>query len=140
MKEDKDDDNFFEESKIEDYFEFCDSKQLSGNDQKQSTQNDTDILQKKRERESDESKEKDIEVKKDTSSDKKENNNVFIYSDDECENDLKDNLSSSSYNEKGYFDYDDFNNNQRLEDSDERYNEMMGELECNDEVFQQNNL
>ena len=139
MKEDKDD-NFFEESKIEDYFEFCDSKQLSGNDQKQSTQNDTDILQKKRERESDESKEKDIEVKKDTSSDKKENNNVFIYSDDECENDLKDNLSSSSYNEKGYFDYDDFNNNQRLEDSDERYNEMMGELECNDEVFQQNNL
>ena len=139
MKEDKDD-NFFEESKIEDYFEFCDSKQLSGNDQKQSTQNDTDILQKKRERESDESKEKDIEVKKDTSSDKKENNNVFIYSDDECENDLKDNLSSSSYNEKGYFDYDDFNNNQRLEDSDERYNEMMGDLECNDEVFQQNNL
>ena len=139
MKEDKDD-NFFEESKIEDYFEFCDSKQLSGNDQKQSTQNDTDILQKKRERESDESKEKDIEVKKDTSSDKKENNNVFIYSDDECENDLKDNLSSSSYNERGYFDYDDFNNNQRLEDSDERYNEMMGDLECNDEVFQQNNL
>ncbi len=139
MKEDKDD-NFFEESKIEDYFEFCDSKQLSGNDQKQSTQNDTDILQKKRERESNESEEKDIEVKKDTSSDKKENNNVFIYSDDECENDLKDNLSSSSYNERGYFDYDDFNNNQRLEDSDERYNEMMGDLECNDEVFQQNNL
>ena len=113
---------------------------MSGNDQKQSTQNDTDILKKKRERESNESEEKDIEVKKDTSSDKKENNNVFIYSDDECENDLKDNLSSSSYNEKGYFDYDDFNNNQRLEDSDERYNEMMGDLECNDEVFQQNNL
>ena len=139
---DNKEDELFQQTKIEDYDEFCDSKHLSGNAQKQSTQNDTDTLQKKRERESDELEEdkKDVNNKNNNIFDKKDNDNLFIYSDDDCENDLKDNSSSSSYNEKEYFDFYDFKNIQGIEDTDEKYNAMMGELECNDEFYQMNNI
>ena len=58
-----------QKEELEDYNQFCDTKQIVANSQKQSTKNDT--LLKKRERE-DEEKQNEKDVKN------PENNNVFM--------------------------------------------------------------
>ena len=133
IKIDKEIDDFHE-TKIEDYENFCDIKHSSENSQKLSTEG-TYSLGRKRDRENDEEEEKNP---KNLNPEIIENNSVFLYSDDENDNALKDNSSSNSGNE--YYDFNDFSKEQGIEDNDEKFDEIYGSLECNDEVYQQNNI
>ena len=122
--------------KLEDYDIFCDSKQINSKSQKQSTENDTETLKKKREREKDE---ENKENKNEKQSKETENENILLYSDDENEKEIKDD-SSSSNEDKDYYDenFDLFKED--LKNNEDKYEEFFGDLLCNQTIFQNNGI
>ena len=118
--------------KLEDYDQFCDSKPISVDSQKRSTNNDT--LSRKRER--DKNDQEDEEDNKDC-----ENNKFLLYNPDDSDDDkdsLKDSNSSFDY-EQQQFSYDNKSDNDPRDSDDRFHDEFYGELSCNDPIFQNNN-
>ncbi len=134
--------------KLEKYDNFYDSKDEQEIFPKNSTENETEKLNRKRKKGKDEEEEEKEEIKKEKKSEELNNEKVLLFSDDENEKQIKDDSSSSSINEdKEIYDenydeiydenYDEFNEGQQ---NDDKYEGFFEDPKTNQYTFQKINL
>ena len=119
----------------EEFEQFCDLKQSPEQEDcpKQSTENDTENLNKKRLREKEE----------ENNNSQIENKNILIYSDDDSdEKDIKDDSSSSNEENEIYANVstERIQKDNEKEENDEKFEDFNFEAFCNDNNYQKNGL